>query len=754
MMKHFFSAIFFLIAQTFFLSALTAQELNDLRIHHDLKVTLYPQESRMIAEDIITLPEGSSSEQYFFLHQGLAPVSSTPGVNVIRESDQRESTSAKRFKVKLPHGQKTFVLKYGGRIYHPLEARGKAYARGFKQTMGLISEEGVYLAGESFWYPRFGKGLVTFNLQVSLPQGWQVVSQGERVIHEQKKGINRIRWESNEPQEGIYIVASRFTEYKMSADRIEAMVFLRTPDEELADKYLEATQRYLAMYEKLIGPYPYKKFALVENFWETGFGMPSFTLLGPKVIRFPFIIHSSYPHEILHNWWGNGVFPEYEKGNWTEGFTAYLADHLIKQQRGQAAEYRQATLQKYTDYVSSEKDFPLTEFKARHSSSTEAVGYGKSLMFFHMLRLGLSDETFVEGLQDFYRKNKFRFASFSDLRKSFENVSGKNLEVEFNQWINQAGAPKITISDVSVREENNEYILTAFLKQLQSGEAYLLRIPVAVTLERNPRAYQSLVVMERKHLQLNLRVPARPLRIDIDPEFDLFRKLDRDEIPPALTQAFGAKKVLIILPGSSTNKVILRSYRELSRSWSRSGPEDVVIKLDSEVARLPSDRAIAVFGWDNRFLDEIAAALSGYDVNISRQVVRIKTTEFDRKNHCVVLTARHPQNQDMALTWVAGDVAQAFPGLARKLPHYHKYSYLGFKGEEPVNILKGRWPVLNSPLTVFVPREDGTVFRVEMGKLVSREPLATIPPVFSVNPIKAAVGKKPLLKSTISRLLP
>ena len=31
--------------------------------------------------------------------------------------------------------------------------------------------------------------------------------------------------------------------------------------------------------------------------------MPSFTLLGSSIIRFPFILNSSFPHEILHNWW-------------------------------------------------------------------------------------------------------------------------------------------------------------------------------------------------------------------------------------------------------------------------------------------------------------------------------------------------------------------------------------------------------------------------------------------------------------------
>jgi len=54
----------------------------------------------------------------------------------------------------------------------------------------------------------------------------------------------------------------------------------------LATRYLDATERYLALYEPMLGDYPFSKFALVENFWETGYGMPSFTLLGEQIIRF------------------------------------------------------------------------------------------------------------------------------------------------------------------------------------------------------------------------------------------------------------------------------------------------------------------------------------------------------------------------------------------------------------------------------------------------------------------------------------
>ncbi len=152
----------------------------------------------------------------------------------------------------------------------------------------------------------------------------------------------------------MYLVAGQWTEYARDGAGVTAMAFLRTPDEGLANRYLDATERYIRMYNDLIGPYPYGKFALVENFWETGYGMPSFTLLGPRIIRFPFILTSSYPHEILHNWWGNGVYVDYATGNWCEGLTAYLADHLIQEQRGTATTYRETTLQKYTDYAARE----------------------------------------------------------------------------------------------------------------------------------------------------------------------------------------------------------------------------------------------------------------------------------------------------------------------------------------------------------------------------------------------------------------
>lgn len=699
-------------------------------IQHDLQIVLYPEEQRFTAEDVVTVPEDPIPELRFVLHLGLEPTTPTPGARLVRETVKSGPVPLETFRVTLPAGQNKFTLQYGGTIHHPLEAYGKEQARGFQQTPGMIFEGGVYLGGSSFWYPDFHAGLVTFKLQVQLPPEWDAVSQGVRTLHNRTGDETVTRWESPEPQEEIYLVAAAFTEYSKAAGGVDAMVFLRTPDRELASKYLDATVSYLTLYEELIGPYPYKKFALVENFWETGFGMASFTLLGPKIIRFPFILHSSYPHEILHNWWGNGVFPDYTKGNWAEGLTAYLSDHLIKEMRGNGVAYRQQTLQKYTDYVLKERDFPLSQFQSRHSSSSEAVGYGKSLMFFHMLRQQLGDRIFVEALQDFYQKNKFQFASYDDLRQSFEEVSGKKMNVYFDQWLTRRGAPQLKVSKAKSNVDEEGFVLTAVFEQSQPENVYPLGIPVAVTMEGRARAFQTVIAMEKRRLELRLRLPARPLRLDVDPEFDLFRRLDRDEIPPALTQTFGAKKVLILLP-SSSSKSLLQAYRKLSQSLAHSGPDEVEVKLDTKVKILPSDRVIILLGWKNRFLSEIASALSKYDVTIKQNELQIGAQKILRENHSVVLTARLPDNKSLSFTWIAADLPESLPGLGRKLPHYHKYSYLGFQGPESTNIAKGRWPILDTPMTTLVAREDGTTQRIGRAKLTRREPLAYLPVVFS-----------------------
>ncbi|MCF6158764.1 MAG: M20/M25/M40 family metallo-hydrolase [wastewater metagenome] len=727
----------------FLLTLITLTSLTYSReyIHHEMEVLLQPDEHRLSVKDTITLPEAivpvHGGDIYFSLHSGLQPASANKGVRItpeIRKPDstvpvQAGYTHVEDYRVTLPAGVHCFTVHYHGKIHHPIQ-QGEQYARSFSETLGAISPQGVYLSGCSYWYPRFNDDLITFTMNVRVPDAWNMVTQGERFLHTEEDTGVHIGWRSEEPQDELCIAGGRFTEYHRDTNGVQVMAFLRTPDETLADKYLETATLYLGMYHNLIGPYPYKKFAVVENFWETGYGMPSFTLLGTKIIRFPFILHSSYPHEILHNWWGNSVFVDYQTGNWCEGLTAYLADHLIQEQKGTGAEYRRTALQKYTDYIIKGTDFPLAEFRTRHSPVTEAIGYGKAMMFFHMLRLQVGDDIFTRALQKFYRENTYRRASFDDIRRIFNDVTGKNLQQEFDQWITRPGAPVLRVRDTSAQSGTEGYVLSAIIEQVQSGPAYTLQIPIAVTMEGEEYAYQATVTMDTKRLELSLPLPSRPLQLDIDPEFDIFRRLDPYEIPPALSNSFGAEKILILLP-STASKELLQGFQDLGESWQKSRPGKIMIKQDNEIDTLPSDHAVWLLGWENQFLPQFTPGILDYHVTVSDQSISINGKAVERNKHAAVITTRHPDNPNLTLTLLAADTIAAISKLKENLPYYSKYSYLCFEGDELHSIIKGNWPVINSPMSVPVLQPREQITKVEKGKQAPRQPLAHLPLLFS-----------------------
>lgn len=691
----------------------------------DIEVAFSPVEHGIKGKVSVGLPQSAAGEVRFLLHKDLDPVVITPGAAIVGESPVEESSWLRSYRVSVPVGVKEIAMRYTGRIYHPLDAYGQELSRGVRSSPGLILEEGIYLAGESGWYPRFDEGFLTFRLNVVLPDAWDAISQGERTSHSSQDSIKRVTWECAKPQQEIYLIAGRFVEYSRKSAGISSLVYLRRADEPLAQRYLFATERYIDLYQRLIGTYPYGKFAAIENFWETGFGMPSFTLLGSKVMRFPFILHTSYPHEILHNWWGNSVYPDYPKGNWCEGLTAYLSDHLFKEMRGKAADYRRDVLQKYADFVSAERDFPLIRFRSRHDAATAAVGYGKALMFFHMLRLELGDRIFKRGLRDFYRKNQFRLATYDDLRTSFERVSNEALKEEFDQWVTRSGAPKIAIRDVRTVADSSGYAVAGTLEQTQPGEPYKVAVPLAVTLWGQDDVFEATVHMSEKSRTFRLPVAYRPVRIDVDARFDLFRKLDKDEVAPALSEIFGAKRLVIVLPGSAREEM-KQAYRTLARSLSAAASGIADVTLDSDLAELPDGSSAVILGWDNRFRDWVARAFSPYGSSLENEAVRIGDRQIARQDHCIVVTARNPSKKAEGLCWIGMDNPRAAHGLGRKLPHYSSYSYLAFQGAEPTNVLKGRWPVINSPMTVVLPVGDASPATVKMGRLPERAPLAVM----------------------------
>lgn len=667
----------------------------DQLIHHSLQVEIDPQHHLLRVTDQLSGVKGEFVD--FVLHAGLEPRVTSRGAKLMPLGRIEGDVELESWRVQLETDIHAFTMQYGGVIAHEFEQRVESPGRRQQLLAGSISPDGVFLDGGSAWYPLLDNVLQTFDLQIDLPLEWLAVSQGDGPTLETRQQRRIVKWSARNPQDDIYLIAGAFHLYQGPDQRPSAQVFLLRPDEALAQTYLDATQEYLDMYSEMLGDYPYSKFALVENFWQTGYGMPSFTLLGSRVIRLPFILHSSYPHEILHNWWGNGVFVDYASGNWSEGLTAYLADHLIKEQRGAGAEHRRDALQRYANFVRDENDFPLREFRSRHSGSSQAVGYDKALMFFHMLRRQLGDEVFLRGLRRLYHTRLFEQAGYGDLRAAFEQVSGRQLKEFFGQWIERTGAPQLRVNDTRVTRLIMGYRVELELWQEQENEPFLLDIPLLIYPGDGSAPVFTSVQMSERAQRLTVDVDFPPARVDIDPWFDLFRQLDASEVPPTLGNLFGSERVTIVLPGAAP-RPLREGWRKLAQNWA-AGYQDAQIVIDDELPALPADREVWILGWENRFARDIAGKLpSGNQLVKIDGRLELAGHSLGRDSHSIAVVARGAK--DHVRGWIASNSVASLPGLARKLPHYGKYSYLAFAGDEPSIQVKGQWPVVDSRLQI------------------------------------------------------
>ncbi|MCP4310486.1 MAG: M1 family metallopeptidase [Bacteroidetes bacterium] len=677
-------------------------------LHQNLHVSINHNSNEITVCDTLKFPSGSLAGKktiVFTLCSSLVLEDMGKGSGIEKLENAQSKTSRYLIKVMPDDLNSTeLILRYSGSIRDEIETGAAEYARGFSETNGTIGPEGIYLAGSSNWVPSFEMAdLFTFDLTVEVDEPWGVVSQGNRTINRASGKRRIVKYHSPDPMNEIFLIAGQWTEYSSQSDNVLVQAFLRSPDQALAQRYLGVTSHYLELYTRLIGEYPFTKFTLVENFWETGYGMPSFTLLGEKVIRFPWILHSSYPHELLHNYWGNSVYVDYEQGNWCEGITAYMADHLIKEQRGGGIEYRRNTLQKYTDYVNEENDFPASEFLSRNNPAEEAIGYGKVMMFNHMLRKEFGDELFLKAWTNFYNTWRFRFASFNDIQHSFEEVTRKELGPLFEQWIQRTGAPSLEISDVKTFREGDQYELSFNLKQVQPGEPFQLSVPIAIYLEGLEEIYFSCEPLATGSTACFFSFKNRPLKISVDPQFDMMRILDRSEVPSTLSQLFGAKKAAIILPSTCA---LYEEYLALARMWSsaqEAQEKELSILLDSEIDQIPSDRPVWILDSCNRFYPQVE--INDQYREMLTEDERVKMKSLIEENS-LVYAIPNSNKQEQTLGFIGSKNPTAITGLSRKLFHYGSYGYLGFEGDAPDNVLKGIFPALNSRLDHVIAYPD------------------------------------------------
>lgn len=629
--------------------------------HMELDIRLDPATRHLQASATLTLRGGA-------LDLRLAPGLSVTQLTIDGRPSELPTAGdgTERYRLRLAGaGPQRIQLSYRGQLA-PLPELD--HRQVLNQLPPMADGRGSFLPAGSGWYPDPGVPF-SYRLRLHLPSGQKGLVPG-RLLQESEAQGYRAEFDFPHPAEGVDLMAGP---YVVSERRVERdgkpPLRIRTwfyPDmSDLAEAYLADSARYIARYSEEIGPYPFDSFSVVASPLPSGFGMPTLTYLGRDVLRLPFIRATSLGHEVLHNWWGNGVTPDWNSGNWSEGLTTFMADYAYQEdQSPEAARASRLGWLRDLAAVPETGEAPLAAFKARQHGLSSIVGYNKSAMLFLMLRDTIGAQAFQQGLRLFWQRHRYQRAGWSDLQRAFADACGRELGGFFRQWVERAGAPRLQLAQVSWDAG------TLRLTLRQSGAPYALRVPLRLTLQPHRQETRWVEISERRS-QISLPVPERVVAVDLDPDYRLWRRVDAEFLPPILREVFVAPRAGLLLADADP------AFQAAATALADGLLDAQATPLAQEGSGLPGHAPVLLIG-----------PPSSVDSLLVRLGLSPRPAALTGKGTAQVWAARDKDGRPYAV--VSARDAAAVQALQRGLPHYGRQSWLVFESSRAQD--KGIWP--------------------------------------------------------------
>jgi aminopeptidase N len=639
-----------------------------------LDVNLDPQTRQFKASAELRASAGNFR---FLLHESLRVTEATAGGQSARIDQSGGPAGYRQWTIAGLRVGQSLVVHYAGQL-PPLERN-----RDHRSVLGgmppMAAPEGSFLASGSGWYPR-PADLFSYRANLSVPNGQRALVAGNRIAETLPAGPKenyQATFEFAQPADGIDLMAGPWIVREKAVVRPgQPPLFLRTffpadldAQPGLAQAYLDDTQGYIERYSREIGPYPYSEFSIVASPLPTGFGMPTLTYLGADVLRLPFIRKTSLGHEILHNWWGNGVYVDYERGNWSEGLTTFMADYAYKEEEspGAASDMRLAWLRDAAVFA-GENPGSLRDFRSRANAAGATVGYGKAAMVFVMLRDRLGKKAFEQGIRNFWAAQRFKVAGWEDLQAAFEKASGEKLGSFFNAWLDQEALPDLAIARADSIPSGKQHQLN--LRFTKQAAQLPLRLPLEVSGGGKRETHW--VDLPAESTTASIKLGFQPQTVRLDPEMRLWRRLEASQLPPILRQWMAARSPQLINAASASEANF--AVDQLAGRFFEAKPR--LLSPAQLSSALKGKQPVLLVGTHGEIDQLLArAGLPARPANLAGQG-----------------TAQVWTVPDIAapLAIISGRDAAALNALQRGLPHYGGQSWLVFNQGRAIN--KGIWP--------------------------------------------------------------
>ncbi len=356
---------------------------------------------------------------------------------------------------------------------------------------------------------------------VTAPNHYQVVANGLLIEElDLPNNLRRTHWKQSVPiASWLHTMAvARFSShFAGTIDGIPIQTWVFPQDRDAGRQLFEdQSRRAMRFFSSRIGPYPYEKLANVQATGFTGgTEYASAIFYGEKGVsagRGPVV------HEIAHQWFGNSVTERDWDDVWlSEGFATYFTLLFAEHDEGRDG-FVDGLKRSRTQVLQFEQKLPNAPVIHRNLADMSKVLnnliYQKGGWVLHMLRHEVGTEHFWAAIREYYRRYRDANASTADLVAVFEQVSGKQLDWFFTQWLHRPGVPKL---EGSWRYDPVKKQVAVTLAQTQAGDPYRLNVDVGLIATAGALPLINRVAMTARTTTTIFDVSAEPASVGLDP---------------------------------------------------------------------------------------------------------------------------------------------------------------------------------------------------------------------------------------------
>ena len=382
------------------------------------------------------------------------------------------------------------------------------------------------------WIPLYDypNDKVTHELIVTVPEGNRVLSNGRLVgvSEDAAGGTSTWHWSQEEPH-STYLMMLAIGPFAVIEDSLGSLpvnYWVYAKDVEDARWIFEKTPRMIAFYNDIFDyPYPWAKYDQVTTpHVGGGAEATSATILGDGTIHDrraeqDFSRETVIAHEIAHQWWGDLITLREWSHTWlNESFGTY-SDYLWTRHENGEDAGSWALLGKKNAYLNEAHNRYIRPIVfdryTQPGDNFDSHTYPKGAVILHQLRYLLGDEPFFRTLSTFLHEYAFEPVDTHDFMKTVKEVTGRNMDWFFEQFIFRPGHPVFEVSS-TWNPGGGEIRLT--VSQVQSREhgvpIYKFPLQVGIVTETGKRV--ETVWLENEHDSFVFPSTDKPLLVRFD----------------------------------------------------------------------------------------------------------------------------------------------------------------------------------------------------------------------------------------------